>query len=31
MTFPVQFHVFGLTVAAHQVLELLAYGVGFQL
>jgi 7,8-dihydro-6-hydroxymethylpterin dimethyltransferase len=31
MTFPVQFHVFGLTVAAHKALELLAYGMGFQL
>ena len=31
MTFPVQLHLFGLSVDAHQVLELLAYGLGFQL
>lgn len=31
MTFPVQFHLFGLSVQAHQILELVAYGAGFQL
>jgi len=31
MTFPVHFHLFGFAVNAHQVLELLAYGGGFQL
>ena len=31
MIFPVRFHLFGLSVEAHQVLELLAYGLGFQL
>jgi hypothetical protein len=31
MIFPVQFRLLGLTVGAHQVLELLAYGLGFQL
>jgi 7,8-dihydro-6-hydroxymethylpterin dimethyltransferase len=31
MTFPAQLHLFGLTVGAHQVLELMAYALGFQL
>ena len=31
MIFPVRFHLFGLTVEAHQVLEIAAYGFGFQL
>ncbi|MGD0537668.1 MAG: prolipoprotein diacylglyceryl transferase family protein [Verrucomicrobiota bacterium] len=29
--FPVRLHLFGLTMSAHQLLELLAYGLGFQL
>jgi 7,8-dihydro-6-hydroxymethylpterin dimethyltransferase len=31
MIFPMQFHLFGLAVDAHQVVELLAYALGFQL
>jgi 7,8-dihydro-6-hydroxymethylpterin dimethyltransferase len=31
MIFPVRFHLFGLSVEAHQVLEFVAYGLGFQL
>jgi uncharacterized radical SAM superfamily Fe-S cluster-containing enzyme/prolipoprotein diacylglyceryltransferase len=31
MIFPVRFHLFGLPVEAHQVLEFVAYGLGFQL